>query len=248
MAIADRQAWRTTSRRPGCGAAGSAQRGRGAASLADLAGGSRRSPRCRREAHLTQGVAVGRHDPVAEGAVGGHHAGGGEEGPGGARRRRAPTGGRSAPAAAQDVDHGVEQPRAVALAPGVRVHARAPSPRRPRGRHPGPALGPIAAKPDDLVAGAGDEQPVHPLRRGREAVAPGARERVGSKVRRPREQHGRHTPRGTRWPAPGPRRGRRCSRAVRTLASARAGGRHGSCPCRVRGRAGVPPSSHPGIL
>ena len=32
---------------------------------------------------------------------------------------------------------------------------------------------------DDLVARAGDEQPVHPFGRGREAVAPGAGERVG---------------------------------------------------------------------
>ena len=34
-------------------------------------------------------------------------------------------------------------------------------------------------EPDDLVAGAGDEQPVHALGRGREALAPGAGEGVG---------------------------------------------------------------------
>ena len=53
----------------------------------------------------------------------------------------------SAPAPAQGVDGGVEQPRAVAGPPGLRVHAEGRAARPCGGEASGSWLGPIAAKP-----------------------------------------------------------------------------------------------------
>ena len=238
------------------GAAGDADAPRLADDLTTAGGGQRRPPpppsrlaqpclATRRvllehggEAHLAQGVARGGDDPVAVGAV--------RANPEAARNARAalgvgeqPQGDRLGPGLGEHVHAGVEQAGAVALAAGVRVDRQEG---HLAGRRAGIRVlrGADRRETDDLVAGARDEQAVHSLGRGREALAPGAREGVRLElghhlIRDPSRHVSRKTVACTI-----PTAGASFARARRTLASAsraRGSGRvvaRGRARCRGR--------------